>query len=197
MAKKRKGAEGRIPHLAKRLRWGYRKYKDASYCPHCKQLQWKSERMPDYSLSPVIVYVEVKESLANERFSFKDAITQVQIDFFNKYPGYIFLEMGSGRAPKGKSAYMIPTYMWFALTDLLESDGFKSFAREESPRGAPGTDDLFEDWSCRWENGGWVIPGDHEWWEEIQARLEIALADVKAYKIPRRPDDTVTQMAFG
>ncbi len=197
MAKKRKGAEGRIPNLAKRYGFGWRKYRDVTLCIHCFKPQPKSERMPDFSIAPAILYVEVKESGKDGRFSFKNSVTDIQREFFKDYPGFIFLEMGSGRAPKHKSAYMIPTEIWFSVTDDLIELGYASFGREKSrplkkdEKGCPGTDFLFLEWECDWVPmqrdcslanddlpGGWDIPIDHPFWKQTEAKLLKAMNSI-------------------
>ncbi len=172
MAKKRKGAEKRIPHFAKKHKLYFHKYKDVQLCIHCHKPQPKSKSMPDYLLTPIPIYVEVKESGQDERFNFKHGMTDVQREFFSENPGFIFLEMGSGNAPNGKSAYMIPTPVWFISTDNLIATGYGSFSREESARGCPGTEILFSKYKCVWEEGGWNIPWGHIFWLLLKSNVE-------------------------
>lgn len=178
----KKSAERRIPIIAQRHKIGWRKYKDQQRCIKCNFPQPKSERMPDFSMAAVIEYIEVKQSIKDGSFNFKDGgLTEIQQDFMEQYGGYIFLEIGRGRSPDKRKAYMIPYANWKSITDDLIKQGYSSFRLEQNKIGCPGTEQLFAKWGCSWRKGSWDIPQGHKFWLDMMNKAMNFVDQMKVY----------------
>ena len=73
---------------------------------------------------------------------------------------WLFLELGKGRAPKGRSAYLIPFKEFQRLEEELLAQGQKSIQKETKRN--PGGDEMFGFWKLDWiKEVGWILPENH------------------------------------
>jgi len=161
--------------------YGYysRKLGDRRYCPNCRFLLPKTEQAPDYVVAQTEEWVECKNSDATGRWTWSeitmDGPRHNQRQWLKEYDGWLFILLGNKRAPKGKSAYLIPFLDWMnSIEPTLIEHGMKSI-RKETKGERPGGDDLMPEYMLEWEPGeGWFIPKGHPWWAHRVEKLKTA-----------------------
>ena len=155
--------------------WAH-KWADIRFCPHCHGMLYKTENNVDYQLvvGPYVGLVECKQD--SLRFSFADpekGIRNNQRELLNKAESFsrkswLFLELGDGRAPKAREAWLIPWVYWvFIEQTIFQNNNRKSIAWKKSKRSeGANTEDLLKLWKLEWvQNEGFKIPKDHIFWE--------------------------------
>lgn len=135
-------------------------------CPYCKQdlLLEKAQTKPDFLVAMEYVYVEAKG--AKDSWAFTTSIRDTQRQVAKEAETYLFLEIGPGRVPKGKQAFLVPWEDWEYLEKELLEMNFKSLIFERTARSRmPTAKEILGGWELVWENGNWTIPEDHIFWE--------------------------------
>lgn len=138
-------------------------------CPYCHRelLLNKAQTYPDFLVAYGWGFYEVK--FGKERFGKAD-ITPNQYKVMEKCrEGWLFLEMGEGRAPAGRSAFLLPWNVWLGIEVELEKLGVSSIVYErKSARGkSPVANELLAGFAMQWDRG-WKIPKEHVFWETHQ-----------------------------
>lgn len=149
-------------------------------CPHCKKdlLLNKAETLPDFIIAMDYVYVEGKGS--TDSWNWKSSITEIQDRVCLEHESWLFLEMGTGRAPKGRSAWLVPWVTWKEIQTNLEALGFSSIIFEGTTRTKnPVAKDVLQGYECEWHNGGWKLPVNHPFWKARY--IEVALKAQQFY----------------
>lgn len=179
----RKRNESEFGQMARRLGYYAYKWRDRGYvscpkchqevrfCPHChtNMLLNKAETKPDYLLAVEYAYVEGKAG--TDRWAFADSITPNQRRVMVEHEGWLFLEMGTGRAPTGRAAYLIPWPKWMETEEKLDEYGIKSIVWEKTARSKnPTSDSLFKEYRLVWDDGLWNIPDRHVWFDYHKKR---------------------------
>jgi len=180
-----KQAETRVRWMSNWYRYYAHKYGDVRYpvcanchtqftiCPVCKQ-KWvlpKSENAPDFAVGMVYTYIEAKNNDKTGRWGWTE-ISETgdranQRKWLLDKQGWLFIELGLGRAPKGKGAWLIPFVRWVQdIEPKLDMLGMKSI-RKETKGKRPGADELLAGYQLEWHSGGWVIPDHHAWWHRL------------------------------
>jgi hypothetical protein len=168
---------------------------DVRYCIHCGKPLPKSVLKPDYTVSLFETHVECKnDNKSHEAWLWaeigEDGERSLQRKFFQENGGWLFIELGQGRAPDGKRAWLVPWFIWVRDIEpkLLET-GQKSirfetiYNKDNSPRrGYFGGDILFHGYEMEWKPGeGWIIPVGHLWWKAYHAKLVDELERVENF----------------
>ncbi|MHA2201806.1 MAG: hypothetical protein ACXABN_18200 [Candidatus Thorarchaeota archaeon] len=179
---KAKAAEKAFRDMVKRHNYKWHKYGDVRYCIHCKKALPKSEHAPDFSLWEVYNWVECKNSDKTGRWNASELMVggtrENQRVFLLENNGWLFILLGTGRAPKGKSAYFIPFKEWVdKIEPILDVNKMRSI-RKSCKGKRPGADLLLQSYRLEWEDGGWNIPKGHLFWSELFRNLCKVLADV-------------------
>jgi hypothetical protein len=135
-------------------------------CPNCKgsMLLPKAQTLPDFLVAKDYTYVECKQGV--ESWSITD-FSPTQIEVLDSIPkSWVFLLMGTGRAPLGKQAFLIPWDRFKEDRDRMIGSGMKSVRFENTERSKVLTAyALWLDCMLVWEKGaGWKIPIYHSWW---------------------------------
>lgn len=194
-----KEAEKTLVHLRKKYNFYSHKYGDlrkptcgickkiTEVCPNCDNPFFlpKTDRMPDYALGIIYTWVECKNSDSTGRWNWAIDIgpegnRKIQRNFFLETPGWLLVELGTEKAPDGKSVYLIPTRHWFStLEPELIEKGMKSI-RKETKRNRPGADELWSKYKLSWVvNEGWIIPAGHIWWKALHYSLTLMAQTVE------------------
>jgi len=179
----RKRAEEMLRSVIKRYHWYWHKYGDVRYCPHCHGTLPKSENAPDFAVGMVYTYVEAKNSGADDIWHWPEisetGTRKGQREWLREHAGWLFIELGSGKAPKGKSAYLVPFDQWVGMAEVtLIKAGQQSLRRKPTTRCKIGADELLAEYSLVWQ-GGWTIPSNHVWWRVLSAKLQLELDAVE------------------
>lgn len=176
---KRKQNEVELSAMMRKYGFNARKSRDRGYincptchtpvlnCPKCHSslLLPKAETLPDYVVSLDYIYIEGKAG--RDSWNWKSSITPTQEKVCLEHESWLFLEMGTGRAPKGRSAWFLPWVLWKRIQNNLENEGFSSLIYERTPRSRnPVAVELLIDYSLTWSNGHWIIPTHHLFWKE-------------------------------
>ena len=149
------------------------KLPDRSVCQTCGTVIFKQHLFwPDYILPTAGHLVEVKE--AKEYFPFGNLSDEQRdrLDWWHVYRlkdtfSWVFLELGDGSAPKGRSAYMISWPRYKEAEAKLLASGQKSIGKETKRN--PGADDVFAESRMDWIPGiGWFPPEGHPWRHHMQ-----------------------------
>lgn len=146
-------------------KWGDARY---AHCPFCNKtfVLPKAEKKPDFLVAKNYVYVEAKG--AKDSWNYADDFRPNQVEFMNANPrnSWIFVEMGTGRAPEGKLAFLMPWTEWLDIAEQLEATGYKSVLFEQTSRSkAPAIRQYVpEDYFLQWNNSQWKIHNNHPWW---------------------------------
>lgn len=182
---KSKRAEERTREMLKHYNWYWHKYGDVRYCMNCHVALPKSENAPDFSAGMVYTYIEAKNSDSSDTWQWseisEEGARKNQRKWLLETGGWLFIELGSGNAPKGKSAYLVPFDQWVGLIEpQLIKNNMKSI-RKETYRDRPGADTLLADFQLTWEYGGWRIPVNHVWWRILSMKLQLELERVEAH----------------
>lgn len=179
-----KDAEKRVVEIANHYGWYRHKYGDVRYCIHCHKPQPKSERAPDYAVAPIATWVEAKNNDAKGRWSWiellADGDRSNQRDWLLEKGGWLFIELGLGRAPNGKGAWLVPFKLWVEQVEpVLLEKGMRSLRYTQKQKAKPGADEFLHKWALAWEtNVGWTIPDGHVWWRALADRTEDLLLEV-------------------
>lgn len=170
---KKKVSENEFKDMVKCHGFDWHKYPDAHYCPFCGMLEWKSDKMPDFEIVSHgrKTLVEVKQSskdgywnFSNEEAGIRD-IQRNELDRYEKkhgIPTWLFVVLGTGRAPKGRSAWLIPWKDYKQIEKELLAKGQRSIARD-TKRNIGGLE-AYEGYMVWWKKGGWTIPDLHPFW---------------------------------
>lgn len=180
-----KSSEARLVQLTNGLGWYHHKYGDVRYCPVCHVALPKSERAPDFAIAPVYTWVECKNSDASGRWNWQDDIgpegkRQGQRQWLKENGGWLFIELGTKPAPKGKGAWLIPWPHWETVIEPellkleLASLRFEAVGlpMHKNYR-MPASELLGTKFALKWVmNSGWVVPKGHPFWEALNKKLE-------------------------
>lgn len=174
---KKKVVESRWRKVVKDLGWYWHKYGDVRYCMHCHKPLPKSENAPDFAVAPVFTYVECKQSDSTGRWNWKeiaeDGTRANQRKWLLDNHGWLFIELGTGNAPNGRQAYLVPIIIWVYEVEPKLIELKMSSIRKETRGKRPGADDLLSDYTMEWESGeGWRIPPNHQWWKSLLSKLQ-------------------------
>lgn len=134
-------------------------------CPICHQdmLLPKAQTKPDYLMAMSYVYVEAKG--AGDSWAFTTSIRENQRVVAEEHETWLFLEIGKGRAPKGKNAFLVPWEKWEAIEKELLENNQKSLIFEASNRSRmPVASEVLGEWQLEWQKQ-WTIPSQHEFWK--------------------------------
>ena len=180
---KAKAAEKSFREMMKSYNFGWHKYGDVRYCMHCRRPLPKSENAPDYSAWAVYNWVECKNSDSTGRWNASELMEggarANQRKFLLDRAGWLFIVLGTGRAPKGKSAYFIPFQEWVdRIEPALELNKMRSI-RKESKGKRPGADLLLQSYRLKWKDGHWTIPKEHDYWLRLEVALLALLAEIR------------------
>lgn len=187
----RKQNESELGAMFRRYHFHTRKSRDRGYvscpnchrpvkvCPYCQKdmLLNKAETLPDFIVSWRFVYVEGKG--AEDRWDFTTSITPTQrrVMAEDGVDGWLFLEIGTGRAPNGREAYLVPWDFWCKTEELLEEHAVKSIIFEGGSRSKnPTAKQCFPTYDLKWKGGGWIIPAGHPFWITYPDAFEQARA---------------------
>ena len=167
--------------MVKGYGWGWHKYGDVRYCIHCHQALPKSEMMPDFMVSLRPIYVEVKNSDKTGKWNWRadigpEGAREMQRQFLIENDGWLFIELGLGRRPKGFSAYLLRMNSWIAdVEPFLEQ---ASLPRQDTPK-LIGADNIMGDWKLQWLKGRWTIPNKHAWWYYLHSQTQALLESIE------------------
>lgn len=150
-------------------KWGDVRY---AHCPKCNAAfpLPKAEKKPDFLVAKEYAFVEAKG--AGNSWNYADDFRPNQIEFMTANPrnSWVFVEMGEGKAPEGKLAFLMLWTMWKNVSDALLKTGFKSILFEKTDKSrAPAIRDWIpENYFLQWKDGKWEIHNNHPWWREGQ-----------------------------
>jgi uncharacterized protein YbaR (Trm112 family) len=163
--------------MARRYEFYAHKWRDRGYisCPTCRRsilvcpfcngslLLQKAETKPDFLLATSYVYVEAKG--ADDSWAFTTSIRPNQRIVAEEHETWLFLEIGTGRAPSGKMAFFVPWERWIEIEKELIENKHKSliYAKTKQSR-SPVANDVLGEWALVWHKG-WTIPSVHEFWK--------------------------------
>jgi penicillin-binding protein-related factor A (putative recombinase) len=173
-----KQAENEFTALCRQYNLWCHKWRDVSFCPHCKKPIFMTARKDETdtrqireSIVDYLVFVgayptwvECKGKSGQSRFAFADLYPH-QRQFLTSWQNrevatWIFLTFGPGRVPHDRKAWLIPINAFL---------GFEKFYVQDTGRKSVSFDDavfyfnLFElDWGSH-DNGrgGWLLPPTH------------------------------------
>lgn len=150
------------------------KFADILKCPRCFETIWQSSNVPDFEITylGLKTLVEVKQgsgeygawNFAND----KSGITENQRNALDNWLNeqavmpWLFLVLGSGRAPLGRGAFLIPWTDWQVIEKELLTSGQKSI-RFEGGRKITAKEKLAR-YQLIWEKStdehpaGWELP---------------------------------------
>lgn len=174
----RKRNEEQFGKMARRYAFYAHKWRDRTYircpnchktimfCPYCKGslLLQKAQTKPDFLMAMAYVYVEAKG--ATDRWPFSESIRDNQRIVAEEHETWLFLEIGTGRAPNGKEAYFVPWSIWAEIEAKLIEDKIHSLVFESTKRSKnPTAREILGDYALEWNSGGWAIPSQHYFWK--------------------------------
>lgn len=148
-------------------KWGDVRY---ARCPSCAAIfpLPKAEKKPDFLIAMEYRYVEAKG--AGDSWHFDGDFRPNQIEFMDNNPhnSWIFVEMGTGRAPDGKIAFLMPWKTWKEVAENLLEKGYKSIRFESTNKSrVPVVKDVIDEhYLLEWEKGNWKIRNNHMWWKD-------------------------------
>jgi hypothetical protein len=174
---KKKVSETEFKDFCKRRDLYWHKFADILKCPVCDNTIWQSSRMPDFEVTYLgtKTLVEVKQGYGKDgSWYFGDpgkGIRPIQREVMDEWHAmqgvmpWVFLVLGSGRAPKGRCAFLLPFSHWKQYEKgLLEKD-------QKSIRLSGGrmvtADVLLADYRMDWVKAtddlpsGWDLPWGH------------------------------------
>jgi len=187
----RKSNESQVRDMIHNHGWDWKKYADSRYCPHCRQLLYKTDNLPfdgAATIGGIYVPIEIKEETSKSgagkanSFSLSDirenqhaGLTEWRLKHGRST--WIFLTMGhqqvnAYKQPYRRRSWLVPWSNWLTLEDWLRGAGYFSLPYSSDTtnrkalleRGLTAVDILlpFEvPWS-KWENGyGWAVPREH------------------------------------
>ena len=185
-----KKAEAKWRAVCKRNLWYWHKYGDVRYCIYCKGVLPKTERAPDFAVAVSFTYVECKNNDKTGRWSWKEladgGTRHNQREWLLNEGGWLFIELGLGRAPKGKSAFLVPFGFWVDhIEPQLIELGMASIRKDTRGKDGkrPGADEILARFRLEWvTKEGWIIPNGHDWWKALHSNL-IGLVGLYALKV--------------
>jgi len=170
----RKQAEADFANMMGRLRtstegkiWCH-KWTDMRMCPHCHELLYKSENMVDYMIVAWNYASLVECKQGEDSFPFADENAGLrpnqrawlsEWELFGR-PSWLFLELGTGRAPNDRNAWLIPWTIWLYYESQLEVVNRKSMPWRPN-RQSKGFDavGMLKHYQLNWvPTKGFVIP---------------------------------------
>lgn len=179
-----KHAETSVRNLTNHYKWIRHKYGDVRYCIHCGKPLPKTEQVPDFLVSMVGTYIEAKNSDSTGTWRWTELLPDGeranQRQWLIDHGGWLFIELGEGRAPVGRSAFLVPFYRWVdEIEPQLLLNNQKSIRKETvlnkdgTLRGGHiGGDELLHKYALTWEPViGWTIPFYHTWWSDLRGDL--------------------------
>ena len=142
-------------------------HKAVMFCPYCRSsmLLPKAQTYPDFLVAQEYSFIECKQG--EESWSITD-ISEVQEKVLDdNADSWIFLELGTGRAPKGKQAFLIPWKRFKEDRKNLLGSGMKSVRFENTEHSKVLTAySVWLDCMLNWKTGeGWKIPIYHMWYQ--------------------------------
>lgn len=141
------------------------KWGDVRYCPYCHTPLPKAEKKPDFLIATQYAFVEAKG--AGNSWHFDGDFRPNQREFMdaNIHRSWVFVEIGEGRAPTGKTAFLMPWAGWKTIEDMLLSMGFKSvvFLKADRTKVPAIQEYVPSNFFLTWKSGTWTIPLDHPW----------------------------------
>jgi len=174
---KRKKSEVEFKNFCKRQGLYWHKFADILICPVCRNTIWQSNKMPDFEVTycGTKTLVEVKQgtgkygawNFGNE----ESGIRPIQRDALFEWKAtqntmpWLFLVLGTGRAPKGRGAFLIPWTHWVAEEKKLLNEGQKSIRFTGGQK--RNADVLLAEYRLDWIKadddfvGGWSLPWGH------------------------------------
>lgn len=191
-----KEAETRWGDIVNLYGWFRLKFGDVRYtvCPHCnfRYTLPKGKKRPDFIVAPVFTYVEAKNNDARGTWKWTEigegGDRKLQREWMQEHGGWLFIELGTGRAPKGKGAWLIPWQRWendiepVLIANEQMSLRHRTYYNNDGTRrgGIFGADHLLAGYELVWEtNVGWTIPKGHIWWRLLHSALTKHLADIE------------------
>ena len=196
----RKKNEQELGAMMRRYGFHARKSRDRGYisCPNCHMplkicpkchkdfLLNKAETLPDYIISFDYVFIEGKGS--TDSWSWKSSITPTQDIVCLQHESWLFLEMGTGRAPNGRSAWLVPWLKWKEIQHNLEELNFASIIYEATPRSRnPVASSVLMGYECEWYRGCWKVPDNHVFWATRQEIMKRAMYNMMNEEKNDRP----------
>lgn len=187
-----KEAEERLVHLVNGLNWYHHKYGDVRYCIHCHQPLPKSELAPDFAVAPIFYWIECKNNDSTGRWNWKSDIgpegaRSRQREWLKTNSGWLFIQLGKGRAPKGKAAWLIDFEAWEKVVEpRLIANNISSVRLEgqytsmDKGYRPPAEEYLGTFTQLMWKDGGWIIPKGHKFWRRLEEDLQINLNRVRS-----------------
>ncbi len=137
-------------------------------CPYCKQslLLPKAQTYPDFLVAHSWTFIECKQG-TNDWNLYDVSDIQVSVLDDPSQISWIFLELGPGKAPKGKQAFLIEWKVFKEVREQIKREGYKSVSFKRSSRGKlPQANETFTSWQLEWATlKGWDIPFNHPWWQ--------------------------------
>jgi hypothetical protein len=127
----------------------------------------KAQTRPDFLVAQHPAYVECKQAeerwpiddfSANEENALGEAVE-------HDCSSWLFLEMGTGRAPIGKSAWLVPWFVFQGIRSRMRVAKLLSLRFEQKDKSRmPLASNILKGWELIWKHGGWTIPENHVWW---------------------------------
>jgi hypothetical protein len=159
-----------------------RKIQDASYVgntPNPNALRMPSRGQADYvAILPrgehgnaLGLAIEAKADRGSEHIAFS-AIEPDQRDWLDRHTliSWLWLWMGAGRPPLGRTAYLIPWALWEHLRlDVEQTYGLKGLAwrnphQLEHRQLGLSIHDRMQQHELQWQSGHWLFPEGHIIW---------------------------------
>ena len=169
-------------------------------CPYCKSdmLLPKAKTRLDYTV--MFKWTEVECKQGEETWALND-FTDTQEEIISNIGmrgvAWLFLEIGNGRAPSGKEAYLIDIADFKEIREKEYEGERKSIRFRATDRSrVHEARELFPNWMLKWKTGeGWTIPDDHPFWlndldsdiEKIQDMARIMVTNDKQDKSTPAP----------
>jgi len=190
---KRKQSEESLRTMMASYGWKANKGRDRGYvsCPSCRQLVQQCPHCNGDMLLPkaktrldfmvMFTWTEIECKQGHDSWPLND-FTDAQEKLLpkklnNGLPRWIFLEIGRGRAPSGRDAFLIPADIFLEKRLSLGVQGMKSVRFRGTDRSTvPEARTVFEEYQLDWKaNTGWQLPEKHEFWAtfpEIRAQFD-------------------------
>jgi len=182
---KAKYSEKAFRDMAKYYGFAWHKYGDVRYCIHCHKPLPKSEQAPDFSFWQVYNWVECKNSDNTGRWNASEIMEggsrEKQREFLLEKGGWLFIVLGTGRAPEGKSAFLLSFKDWVERFEpILELNDMRSI-RKSSKGQRPGADLLLQSYRLEWVDGCWIIPDGHPFWWHLYEQVTVLKLKIKEH----------------
>lgn len=143
------------------------KLPDRSVCQTCGTVIYKQHLYwPDFLIPRAGDLVEVKEALDYFPFDNLSDEQRERLTWWNSRENcysWLFLGLGRGRLPNGRSAYLIFWPEYLREEQILMKAGQKSISK--TTKRNPGGDDVFAEYRLDWLGSeiGWYPPKEHPW----------------------------------